>query len=1174
MNKITGKITLTSSNTGIPNLLVVVYDIDPDARPEEIITGLASQSTRRSATRASSNPPRISPKNELGLLGDRIGSVLTGTDGAFLIEYEDAEYQIRNPRVKRPDLFLMVFAPEKMGTSLQDSLLFYSPEIRQDAGRIESYYIQISEDKLKEAGLQTIFDSGSLNVKSNFSTVQVIRNQTKAIAKELIEAENANQESIKKVVDKKAWSSFFKLEEKPNMKRASVSQIKEKYSDNIKNINKEIFEKENVRGKTFFVFVPADEIAALKAANPAKQSELLEKYIAKYDQIAVEGAVFRKEYNNPLSTTEKKEDLIGKLTSETQNELDIEEVIEQLINSIQETSLTAEEKAELINKLNSDIETSLNPDYVKRLIDPMKSPEELIQAIQTGTQFKADSKRPDGKTVNDNIKSLEFKGGPADVPAFYDFHSLQIAFPHVWQELIDNDIIQVTEDLLTQLVENGIDVSDITDADDLEEKLTEKVKKIEYVTKMNKTYSNSIAQPIGNGTYNADVSIRDSIGIYKASNSLEVMSNSEAGWLLKDLKDLLKEKSKFTTFKEGHINYGIMVTYRQKWTPLNYQVGDLVRSIPLSPKEVRKVNVKKVVKKDNTIKAMENNLRTSQEESNSTERTEKEIVNKAHKNNSFGLTASVNGSYGVGANDKSPVTWSVGGSVTTDIKRDASKSSESVKKNFRESVKKAAQEYKDERKLEIETKETFESEYIESAEISNPNDELTVTYLFYELQRRFEVSEKLHKVTPLVLVPMQMPTPSRKDMNALVLKHGWIISRVLLDDRFRPALEYLMSGLIGEEAAINELKENLKAIRANLSNLSTQLSISRSAFANFQAEYDKQTDDLDDSSGKKRIAKNQFQVEIAKEVMQDAKDREQVILDRIASENANLLTATNQLNQAKTALEAKLFEINMLRLHLKENIFYYMQTIWDYTYKDSIFMTLYDDKVPVIEAKKKKYKVVTFEPNEIPPSVTTLPNKKVIEVEVKYEMDIPLNSEMLTLAEIADLDSPLGYKGNYMIFPMKQSNAITEYMMTPFLDEELGLRDPDGWGQWTPDEFIEFFNHLKQTKSKEEFAEMRDALVVQYGRILDASRRLTEEIIVPSDSLYIEALPGKHPLLEDFKLMHRIMDVQKVQAEVRKMELENLRYANRILDKQLDDPDTEKKVIVEGDANTIINPEI
>ena len=78
---------------------------------------------------------------------------------------------------------------------------------------------------------------------------------------------------------------------------------------------------------------------------------------------------------------------------------------------------------------------------------------------------------------------------------------------------------------------------------------------------------------------------------------------------------------------------------------------------------------------------------------------------------------------------------------------------------------------------------------------------------------------------------------------------------------------------------------------------------------------------------------------------------------------------------------------------------------------------------------------------------------------------------------------------------------------------------------------------------------------------------------MPTDSLYIEALPGKHPLLEDFKLMHRIMDVQKVQAEVRKLELENLRYAARLLNDERDDPDTEKKVIVEKGINSVIDTE-
>jgi hypothetical protein len=41
-------------------------------------------------------------------------------------------------------------------------------------------------------------------------------------------------------------------------------------------------------------------------------------------------------------------------------------------------------------------------------------------------------------------------------------------------------------------------------------------------------------------------------------------------------------------------------------------------------------------------------------------------------------------------------------------------------------------------------------------------------------------------------------------------------------------------------------------------------------------------------------------------------------------------------------------------------------------------------------------------------------------------------------------------------------------------------------------------------------------------------------------------LTGTHPILEDFKLMHRALDVKKVQAEVRHAELENLRLAARL----------------------------
>ena len=76
---------------------------------------------------------------------------------------------------------------------------------------------------------------------------------------------------------------------------------------------------------------------------------------------------------------------------------------------------------------------------------------------------------------------------------------------------------------------------------------------------------------------------------------------------------------------------------------------------------------------------------------------------------------------------------------------------------------------------------------------------------------------------------------------------------------------------------------------------------------------------------------------------------------------------------------------------------------------------------------------------------------------------------------------------------------------------------------------------------------------------LTASRKDNELVIVPTSSLYIECLVGTHPLLEDFKLIHRALDVKKVQAEVRHAELENIRLAARAIRGKDDDPDVDKR---------------
>jgi hypothetical protein len=92
MNKVTGKILLENTATGIPNLLVTVYDIDPNSIPQTAgrttATNLVAQFWEH-------------------IQGDRLGSVLTDTSGAFVLEYEDSDFQVHNGG-KRPDLMLFV----------------------------------------------------------------------------------------------------------------------------------------------------------------------------------------------------------------------------------------------------------------------------------------------------------------------------------------------------------------------------------------------------------------------------------------------------------------------------------------------------------------------------------------------------------------------------------------------------------------------------------------------------------------------------------------------------------------------------------------------------------------------------------------------------------------------------------------------------------------------------------------------------------------------------------------------------------------------------------------------------------------------------------------------------------------------------------------------------------
>jgi hypothetical protein len=143
--------------------------------------------------------------------------------------------------------------------------------------------------------------------------------------------------------------------------------------------------------------------------------------------------------------------------------------------------------------------------------------------------------------------------------------------------------------------------------------------------------------------------------------------------------------------------------------------------------------------------------------------------------------------------------------------------------------------------------------------------------------------------------------------------------------------------------------------------------------------------------------------------------------------------------------------------------------------------------------------------------------------------------------------------------------------MEPYIDRATGqLVDPSDPLNWSLDEFSDYVCCLKKQLTDEEFHQLQPQLQKLYQTILTNPSRNDDVLVIPTNSLFIEALPATHTLLERFKLDHRMIDVKKAQAEAREKELENVRRAARILSDERGDPHVDKKILIEGGANFVV----
>src|SRR5207253_4279512 len=94
---------------------------------------------------------------------------------------------------------------------------------------------------------------------------------------------------------------------------------------------------------------------------------------------------------------------------------------------------------------------------------------------------------------------------------------------------------------------------------------------------------------------------------------------------------------------------------------------------------------------------------------------------------------------------------------------------------------------------------------------------------FSQLQRTYNVGERIRPLTPVILVANDVPAPTEID-DAWLVAHDWILRRVILDDSFRPALDYVTKSFVGAEVNIRLLESNAAAQKAVVETLNQQIS--------------------------------------------------------------------------------------------------------------------------------------------------------------------------------------------------------------------------------------------------------------------------------------------------------------------------------------------------------------
>ena len=266
----------------------------------------------------------------------------------------------------------------------------------------------------------------------------------------------------------------------------------------------------------------------------------------------------------------------------------------------------------------------------------------------------------------------------------------------------------------------------------------------------------------------------------------------------------------FEPFRAGSINFGLQVVYRQNWSPLGAQPGEIIRTIPLGPKQSEKISIKAIRRTTSTRQA---EISTSVEiatESSAATKDSSEVVQEASESHKWNAKGSANFGINLG------IVSFGGGGGGGGSGEDAS-SSRDTKSYVNDTMEKTASKIRKDTKIIVSSETETTSEFSRTSEIVNPNDEVAVTYIYSRLQRQYEIQTYLSEVNRVIYVAERVPAPSEIN-GEWIRRHDWIIAQVLLDDSFSSDLDVIRTtepGIASDESIDSNIESMMEGLASS-----------------------------------------------------------------------------------------------------------------------------------------------------------------------------------------------------------------------------------------------------------------------------------------------------------------------------------------------------------------------